>query len=393
MRSCAADDDELLGSALSSNLRSQNGPRLLKQKATNGLPPSVPADLTGPGALHASLLNHFPHGVLIVDAKGKILYANPRSRAFFPVSGGFQAGLEAVAALACEAIKNRGRHTLQLTLPASRDKASSSPRVCQIIASPFAAAPMTSAWVIVRDITETLRQEKMREGFVEVAGEELTSPLSVIHGYVETLRGGRFKGPGAISLAVCLKAIEKHARRMMRLNDELAAVSARRSPRPRPGDEVFAVRTRVEAALRDLAGLIDKRQPVITLSFPADGGLLYGDPSRWEHVFRQIIENALQANEATGLHLQISGAWNPRECILCVADNGIGIPADEIGLVFESFFRCQNRPPPENGGCGLGLALVKQSVEAHDGRIAASSEPGRRTAFTMRVPLAHGLKG
>jgi signal transduction histidine kinase len=181
--------------------------------------------------------------------------------------------------------------------------------------------------------------------------------------------------------------MEKHSKRMMRIIEDMLTISRLESGDAQLKAETFLVRGCVEDVLEHLTPLIDARQPVVSLKFPEPGGLLQGDRFYWDQIFTNLIENALKENQRPGLRLTISGEWQEHECVLKVADDGIGIPAIDVPFVFKRFFRCAKHHSQETRGTGLGLSIVKRAVEAHGGTIEVHSTPTVETVFTMRVPL------
>jgi signal transduction histidine kinase len=238
---------------------------------------------------------------------------------------------------------------------------------------------------MVEDVTERIMTEQVRQDFVTNAGHELRTPLSLIHGYIETLKGGLIKNPGALQR--CLNVMEKHSRRMMRIIEDMLTIS-RLEGRDEPLKmETFLLRGCVDNALEHLLLLIETHQPVITLNFPPDGGLLHGDRFYWDQILTNLIENALKENQRPGLRLTITGRWSAHECILTIEDDGVGIRAEDVPFVFKRFYRCAKDHSQEVKGTGLGLSIVKRAVEAHGGSIELESRPKVRTVFTIRVPL------
>jgi signal transduction histidine kinase len=174
---------------------------------------------------------------------------------------------------------------------------------------------------------------------------------------------------------------------MMRIIEDLLTISRLESQDTQLKRETFHVRACVEDVLEHLTPLIELRQPVITLDFPDDGGLLQGDRFYWDQIFTNLIENALKENPRTGLHLRIAGEWLGDECVLSISDDGIGIPAEDVPFVFKRFYRCGKERAHETKGTGLGLCIVKRAVEAHGGSIDLTSVPGVETAFVIHVPV------
>jgi signal transduction histidine kinase len=112
--------------------------------------------------------------------------------------------------------------------------------------------------------------------------------------------------------------------------------------------------------------------------------LVNADPTRIAQVVGNLVSNALK--HSGGQSVRVAIAEQPRDVVLSVADDGAGIPAEELGAIFEPFGRgrtATNRP-----GSGLGLFIVRQIVEAHGGDVHVHSAPGSGTRFDVRLPRA-----
>lgn len=340
--------------------------------------------------LFGTLLNEAPQGILVVDNADTIVFANlAMSVMLLPHSLeegsplGTAPSLEAITRIIKDA---RTRHTrvegeLRLPLPHSYAAEWSHERHYHLSASPWSEGPRTGIWVMVEDRTEHDTIAQTRQDFVTSAGHELRTPLSLIHGYIETLKSGMIKN--TTSLVRCLDVMEKHSRRMMRIIDDMLTISRLEGLEEPLKTETFLVRACVHDAIEHLTPLIEIRQPVITLDFPPDGGILSGDRFYWDQIFSNLIENALKENPRTGLRIAITGRWTQHECIITVTDDGIGIRPEDLPYAFKRFYRGVQ----ESKGTGLGLSIVKRAVEVHGGTIDLESHPGRSTQFTIRVPL------
>ncbi len=340
----------------------------------------------------AALLDETPQGVLVVDEDDIITHANlAMSVLFLP----FQVivgerlpelgGLEFIAKLVADAAQRHCRVETDLVFPAPAGAELHGERFYHASASPWKEDGRHGVWVMVEDATGRMMTEQIRKDFVTNAGHELRTPLSLIHGYIETLRSGMLKNPA--SLQRCLEVMDKHSRRMMRIIDDMLTISRLEGDTTQLKLDPFLVRGCVEDVLEHLMPLVESRQPVVTLDFPEDGGLLHGDRFYWDQIFTNLIENALKENPRTGLRLKISGHWTRNECIFNVEDDGVGISAEDVPFVFKRFYRCAKDHSQEIKGTGLGLCIVRHAVEAHGGSIELESRPGIRTVFTMRVPL------
>ena len=340
--------------------------------------------------LFGTLLNEAPQGILVVDDADTIVFAN-LAMSVMLLPHALEEGRPLGAAPSLEAITRiikdaRTRHTrvegeLRLPLPHSYAAEWSHERHYHLSASPWSEGPRNGIWVMVEDRTEHDTIAQTRQDFVTSAGHELRTPLSLIHGYIETLKSGMIKNTA--SLVRCLDVMEKHSRRMMRIIDDMLTISRLEGLEEPLKTETFLVRACVHDALEHLTPLIEIRQPVITLDFPPDGGILSGDRFYWDQIFSNLIENALKENPRTGLRIAITGRWTQHECIITVTDDGIGIRAEDLPYAFKRFYRGVQ----ESKGTGLGLSIVKRAVEVHGGTIDLESHPGRSTVFTIRVPL------
>ena len=342
--------------------------------------------------LFGSLLNEVPQGILVVDDASVIVFANLAMNVMFlphqlEVGSALAAavGLESVVRIVNEARNRRARVESDMTLTLPYLGEWNHEHHYHLSASPWSEGVRRGVWVMVADRTEYHLTQQRRRDFVTSAGHELRTPLSLIHGYIETLKSGMIKN--TVSLARCLDVMEKHSRRMMRIIDDMLTLTRLEGQDESLKAEPFLVRGCVQDALEHLAPLVQLRQPVITLDFPSEGGFLNGDRFYWDQIFTNLIENPLKVNLRTGLQLMIRGRWTAHECIITVAEDGVGIAAEDAPFVFKRFYRCALERTQETKGAGLGLCIVKRAVEAHGGSIELESQPGIRTVFTIRVPL------
>jgi len=137
----------------------------------------------------------------------------------------------------------------------------------------------------------------------------------------------------------------------------------------------------------------------IVLKLPKTALRLNGDGRRIRQVVDNLIENATKYSKA-GSTVTIEAKSQDSELVISVADQGIGIPRENLGNVFDRMFNLEHRLTQESGGLGLGLALCKGLVEAHGGRIWVESELGKGSVFRLALPQeaiaegeAYGEKG
>lgn len=224
---------------------------------------------------------------------------------------------------------------------------------------------------------------EMRQ-FSTALAHELRTPLSALRGEIElAMRDAQGDDPATRQLASQLEEIDK----LNRLIDQILMLA-----RAETG-EIALTRARVD--LGALAGaVIDQIELVahakgIELHYePVAGVCVVGDEPWLTRLLLNLLDNAIKFTSAGG-HIAVAVSRDDDMARLTVQDSGAGIPANAIPHVFDRFFRADPARPPGVDGVGLGLSLVKWIVDEHHGQIAVSSELGRGSTFTVRLPLFH----
>jgi signal transduction histidine kinase len=229
-----------------------------------------------------------------------------------------------------------------------------------------------------------------------MASHELKTPLSPLRVYVQCLQRQLERGTvEPEELARALVRMDAQIARLALLIDDLLDISRLREGhlalRRESFDLVDLARHVVERFRAELEAT-DGRSQAIELE--AAVGQLYGrwDAHRLDQVLTNLVSNAIKyssPDSTVTVRLEPHGSL----ARFSVADEGIGIPADEFGQLFQPFHRGRNAPVMYFGGLGLGLAISKGIVERHGGRIWAESEDGRGSIFTVELPLGDESAG
>lgn len=243
------------------------------------------------------------------------------------------------------------------------------------------------SWVLLKDITRELETEQIRRDFVANASHELRTPLSIINGYLETMDDPGVKLDQPV-FRRALGTMRKHGERIARIVDDMLTISKLESASELLNREPFDLIDCAEDIIGQLHPLIDSNHArVAVVADPDIGWMLVGDRFYWDQIFFNLIDNALKQNSEPGLRIQVEFVSDGGRYVIRVVDDGIGIPAADIPLVFKRFYRVQkHHAQTQVKGTGLGLSIVKRAVEAHHGKIDVESRPGVRTAFTITVP-------
>ena len=224
-----------------------------------------------------------------------------------------------------------------------------------------------------------------RGRFVSDAAHELKTPLSILRSYLDTLSDDLAEGLSPQQREF-LEAATHGARRLQRLIDELLDLAALESGHLPLSLGMVSSRDAVDSVMDELQLLAAGAQ-VALLSGSQSDPPVRADRERLRQVLRNLIENGLKYTRAGG---EVTVIVEKREdrAVLCVRDNGVGIPAESLPRIFEEFVRVPGNQLGE--GAGLGLAIVRRLVLAMGGRVWAESTPGTGSSFFVELPLWTG---
>ncbi|WP_410513356.1 ATP-binding protein [Paenibacillus sp. BR2-3] len=227
-------------------------------------------------------------------------------------------------------------------------------------------------------------KEQMRR-FAADASHELRTPLTSIHGFLEVLLRGA--ADNKEQLYNSLHSMHGESKRINKLVEDLLLL-ARMDGAPQLRVRKLLLGEVISEMQPHLLVLSGNRKVTFDISYDIRG--MY-DPDKIKQVILNLFHNAVQHTDAEKgtIHLSLyaSGAFAE----LTVRDNGSGISTEHIPHVFDRFYRSDSSRTRKYGGSGLGLSITKSIVEAHDGEISVTSEPGEGTAFKVILPCVEGL--
>jgi two-component system phosphate regulon sensor histidine kinase PhoR len=239
--------------------------------------------------------------------------------------------------------------------------------------------------VTFRDLTPIRRVEDMRVDFVANVSHELRTPLAALSGFIETLKGAARNDTAARERF--LDIMEAQARRMARLIDDLLSLSRielSAHVRPQTRVELLPIVQQVADALQMLAR---DRGVAVAVEAEDEPLAVAGERDELIRVFENLIENALKYG-ASGKRVDVRLRREGDEAVVAVRDFGPGIAAEHLPRLTERFYRVDIAESREQGGTGLGLALVKHILNRHGGRLGIDSRPGEGATFAVRLPLS-----
>jgi len=328
-------------------------------------------------------------GVLAVDAHDHLLLLNQSVRAMFrlgPRLGEGKPFLEVIRNAdlldllrACrEARGEMVSRELSLTTPVER--------ILDVHALPLrVGGEGTGVLMVLHDVTQLRRLERVRTEFVANVSHELRTPLTAIRGYLETLlEGGLDERDTARRF---LEIVSRHTERLGRLLDDLTDLS---------NIELGKVALELEPtelgeALEAVVAIIEPRAAgkgvSLAADLPPDLPRVLADGDRLTQILINLLDNAVKFTPA-GDRVTVTAAVQDQMVEIAVADTGIGIPSTDLPRITERFYRVDKARSRELGGTGLGLAIVKHLVQAHGGELSIESDAGKGTTVRFTLPVA-----
>ncbi len=256
-------------------------------------------------------------------------------------------------------------------------------RTFEVQAAPLREAGLHGAIAILHDITELERLERIRKDFVANVSHELRTPLTAIRGYAEALLDGALDDKD--NRAQFVGIILSHAVRLGNIASDLLTLSALESGRSRTETERISLRSAADSALEACRTEAVSRQVELQRG-SMDECQVLGPRMRLEQALINLVDNAIKFNRPGGrVRVEVS-RYAPGKVMLTVADNGVGIPSEDLTRIFERFYRVDRARSRQVGGTGLGLSIVKHVIERMGGTIKVESQLGKGSTFIVIFP-------
>ena len=239
---------------------------------------------------------------------------------------------------------------------------------------------------VLHDITEEQKLENMRKEFVANVSHELRTPLTSIKSYSETLLDGALEDKEAAEKF--LGVINSEADRMTRLVKDLLQLSRLDNRQMKWNMQEFTFEELVKSCVDKVRFSSEEKDQILECFTIGEITNIVGDKDRIEQVILNILTNAIKYTPVGGkITIYIGKMYG--DVYVKVADSGIGIPKEDTARIFERFYRTDKARSREMGGTGLGLSIAKEIVEAHNGKISVSSELGKGTEVTVKLPTCN----
>ena len=358
----------------------------------------------------SAILRSMVEGVAVIDAKERVVFCNQAFAEILSVNAAGsedrpllevvrQADLVALARRALQSgeyvqgdlvigtVSPRNFNVTAAPIPALAAQGKGRAAGAGIESAPAASRQevQRGAVIVLHDITELRRLERVRQDFVANVSHEFKTPLTAIQGFAETLLSGALEDEQ--NNRRFLEIIRDHAVRLGRLTDDLLKLARIEAGKLELEFQPVALADIMESCATTTLLKASQRNLSLDVSFPPELPPVRGDASLLREVLQNLLDNAVQYTQPGG-KIALSAATHNSEAVVTVADTGIGIPLADKERIFERFYRVDAARSREVGGTGLGLSIAKHIVEAHGGRIWVDSSVGQGSQFHFSIPLS-----
>jgi two-component system sensor histidine kinase SenX3 len=340
-------------------------------------------------------LSAVPHGVVVCDEQGVVVYRNEAGAVFAGARHGEALAELAVTELLAGALSGNGTARVGDHLEQHLELYGPPRRTLLISARPlFPAGEILGAVAIIEDISERRRLDAVRRDFVANVSHELKTPVGALGILAETMQA---EDDPAVSRRLA-ERMHLEAFRVARIIDDLLDLSRIESEEA-PVREPVAVHLVVAEAVERIRPLAEHRQITIEMSEAPPRINVVGDRRQLVSALHNLLENAVKYSvDGSAVQVMARAVARPTERAsqqgtwveIDVRDRGIGIPSRDLERIFERFYRVDRARSRETGGTGLGLAIVRHVATNHRGEVQVVSREGEGSTFTLRLPAGAG---
>jgi len=334
-----------------------------------------------------AVLSSMVEGVLAIDRQERIIHLNRAAEIFFDVHGEEARGRFVQEVIRHPDLQDFIRKVLTEGRPIESEivRHGKEDKHFQVRGTVLRGGDKEGGAVVVfHDITRLYQLERMRRDFVANVSHELRTPVTSIQGFAETLLADP---EGEIEQRKeFLEIILRQAKRLTAIVDDLLDL-ARVENMGERGEAQLALSPLypvLHSAVQTCRAKAEARRISILLECP-ENLQAFIHCELLERAIINLLDNAIKfSGEETEIRLEAK--QNDRHVVICVRDQGVGIPAEHLPRIFERFYRVDKARSRKMGGTGLGLAIVKHVISLHKGRVSVESAVGRGSVFIIELP-------
>jgi two-component system phosphate regulon sensor histidine kinase PhoR len=342
-------------------------------------------------------------GIVLLDIQDRIVFINPSAAKILDLAVESSLGQRLLEVV-------RSKELFDLVQDARKEKPSLEAKEMVLLKDPdktyLASASglrepsdgvLMGCLVLLRNITEQKRLDKIRADFVSHVSHGLRTPLTLIKGYIETLQVEGFKNEEQAERF--LSIIAENTNGLVQMVNDLLRLSSIELGRLPMRKEPVHLKELIAKTSRAFEARATEQGLMLLSSLPEDLPPVLVDPDRLAEILVNLYDNAIKYTDKGEIRASAEylppGAGQPGARVsLSISDTGIGIPAREIPRVTERFYRCERQAPQEDRSSGLGLAIVKHLVKLMEGELSITSKEHVGTTVIVNLPVySEDIKG
>jgi PAS domain S-box-containing protein len=341
-----------------------------------------------------SLLDNMLDGVITIDGRGTIESVNPAAEAMFGydrdelVGRHFKVLVPEGASADKEQLLRRVYEKVGRATEWEGRRKSGDTFPLEVTIFEFLTPSGRRLAGCLRDLSERRALERMKADFTATVSHELRTPLTCVLGYLDLLGSGQL-GELPEMARDAVERAQAAALRLQALTTDILDLARMDAGRLELDRRPMEIDDAIRASLHSVAALAEREE--ISLEVASSSGVVVGDRDRLAQVLVNLLSNAIKFSPR-GSRVTVSTRPGPGHVELRIEDQGRGIPASHLPSLFERFRQVEASDARRKGGAGLGLAISRAIVQAHDGTIGVESEEGKGSRFWFRIPCPSGAR-
>ncbi len=329
-----------------------------------------------------NILDHVQSVIILIDNQGMVEYVNRNAEQLFHVNR-FEVMGKSHWRIGRESGLSKNIDYVLQTGKEIKEDIQLGPRMMEVDIIPYIGRVQGKGLVIVLyDVTERGRLERLRREFVANVSHELKTPLTAIRGFAETLLGGALKDKKTSEEFLSI-ILEETERLQKLVNDLLELAKIEHQQDLKLNFEEVELQDVIRNAIKKMSIKAKEKGIELREELTDDDSRIMADQEKIMQVLINLLSNAIKYTDEGGT-VSVKLRKENEHVNIHVQDNGIGIPAEHLDRIFERFYRVDTSRHKASGGRGLGLSIVKHIVEQHNGNIIVKSIPGIGTEFILQ---------
>jgi two-component system phosphate regulon sensor histidine kinase PhoR len=328
------------------------------------------------------LVNLVGAGIVRLDDELVVQLANEAAGMFLGRPRGGLVGLSAIAAF--------GDHRIEEIARRARDAGWANGEVVrdgsgQTLVVRARRSPIAGFWLVLEDVSELRRLQRIRAEFIDNLSHELRTPLTNVRLLTETLTRDLDRTDLPPRVRDGILKIDVESGHLVQMVNELLDLSKIEQGGQPLHLDVVDIGEVIRGTVDRLRLFADRQDVHLETDVPADLPIVRGDDERLGQMLVNLLHNAVKFSPSGG-SVTVGASVSGDEVVITIEDHGVGIPAADIGRIFERFYKVDKARVRGKGGTGLGLAIVRHIAESHGGRVWVESVEGEGSTFSVALP-------